>query len=153
MRSAAERPCPCTSPRGPPSPPRTLLSAGVFVGYKKYDRRKQHIRELDERAEAYLAAQSGAESEGASRSAPPWAAGSQAASWTLMRAPRPADCPKIALVCVVALLPRCTTQGRVLQLLHAAAAACPSCTALRTGCCSLPWRSCPRQLPAPPWVA
>lgn len=42
-------------------------TGGVFVGYKKYDRRKQHIKELDERAAAILAAQgavSGAESEG-----------------------------------------------------------------------------------------
>ncbi|KAL4427748.1 hypothetical protein ABPG75_001837 [Micractinium tetrahymenae] len=44
---------------------------GVFVGYKKYDRRKQHIRELDERAEAFLAAQSGAESEGGDEEAGP----------------------------------------------------------------------------------
>ena len=46
-------------------------TAGVFVGYKRYDRRKKHIRELDERAEQILAATaagggapSGAESEG-----------------------------------------------------------------------------------------
>lgn len=49
----------------PPTTYPTPTQPGVFVGYKKYDRRKQHIRELDERAEAYLAAQSGAESEGA----------------------------------------------------------------------------------------
>lgn len=38
------------------------------MGYQKYDRRKKHIRELDEKAAAILAAQgavSGAESEGA----------------------------------------------------------------------------------------
>lgn len=37
------------------------------MGYQKYDRRKKHIRELDEKAAAILAAQgavSGAESEG-----------------------------------------------------------------------------------------
>ncbi|PSC75147.1 general transcription factor 3C polypeptide 3 isoform X1 [Micractinium conductrix] len=46
---------------------------GVFVGYRKYDRRKQHIRELDERAAAILAAQgatSGAESEGEDEGSP-----------------------------------------------------------------------------------
>jgi hypothetical protein len=49
-----------------------VCTAGVFVGYKRYDRRKQHVRELDERAQQILAAQaaaggamSGAESEGA----------------------------------------------------------------------------------------
>ncbi len=37
------------------------------MGYQKYDRRKKHIRELDEKAAAILAAQgavSGVESEG-----------------------------------------------------------------------------------------
>ncbi|EFN59685.1 hypothetical protein CHLNCDRAFT_133218 [Chlorella variabilis] len=50
---------------------------GVFVGYKRYDRRKKHIRELDERAEQILAATaagggapSGAESEGEDEAGP-----------------------------------------------------------------------------------
>ncbi|KAI7842713.1 hypothetical protein COHA_003644 [Chlorella ohadii] len=46
---------------------------GVFVGYQKYDRRKKHIRELDEKAAAILAAQgavSGAESEGEDEGGP-----------------------------------------------------------------------------------
>jgi hypothetical protein len=41
------------------------------MGYRRYDRRKKHVRELDEQAEQILAATaggavSGAESEGAS---------------------------------------------------------------------------------------
>ncbi|PRW60262.1 general transcription factor 3C polypeptide 3 isoform X1 [Chlorella sorokiniana] len=46
---------------------------GVFVGYQKYDRRKKHIRELDEKAAAILAAQgavSGAESDGEDEAGP-----------------------------------------------------------------------------------
>jgi hypothetical protein len=59
----ADLPLPCTYQLFTPL-------AGVFVGYKRADRRKAHIRELDERAEAILAAQavgamSGADSEGA----------------------------------------------------------------------------------------